>query len=42
MKHSIYSPLLWEDKYPRIVYSHNGAADTGENSTLVFQDIQLL
>ena len=32
MKHSFSSPLLWEDKYPRIVYSHNSAAETGEHS----------
>ena len=35
MKHSFYSPLLWENKYPRIVYSHNGATDTREHSTSV-------
>ena len=32
MKQSSCSPLLWEDNYPRIACSHNGAADTGEHS----------
>ena len=27
MKHRFYSPLLSEDNYITIVYSHNGAAD---------------
>ena len=40
MKYSFSNPFLWEEKYPRIAYSHKGAADTGENSTSV--DIQLL
>ena len=35
MKQSSCSPLLWEDNYPRIVCSHNGAADTGEHSASV-------
>ena len=35
MKQCSCSPLLWEYNYPRIVCSHNGAADTGEHSASV-------
>ena len=35
MKHGFFSPLLWEYQYPKIEYSHNGAADTREHSTSV-------
>ena len=33
MKHSFSNLLLWEDKYPMILDSHDGTADTGEHST---------
>ena len=45
MKHSFYSLLLWEDSYPvhpKIVFSHNGAADTGEHPTVFQRKKQLV